>query len=94
MSLVDKLKKYLDSKTAEELATEWNEMFGDEPEIPKGWVSIEDHLPVMLAMDIGKGYSEYKVKDEHGKESIAWVSDHNVWYHMAKEVGITHWWNK
>lgn len=60
---------------------------------PKGWLDIEEYLPMMYAIDIGKGYSVYKVKDKDGKEFETGVSDHNVWYYMAKEIGITHWWN-
>jgi len=93
MKLVDKLKEYLDSKTDEELRKEWDEMFPPENDPPKGWVSIEDHLPMMYAIDIGKGYSEFRVKYEDGQEGIAWVSDHNVWYYEAKKEGITHWLN-
>ena len=92
--LLDKLKEYLDSKTDEELAAEWNEMFGDEPEVPMGWVSIEDHLPMMLAVDILQGCTKYKVKKADGTETYTCVSDHNVWYYQAKEAGITHWWNE
>lgn len=63
-------------------------------DIPKGWVSIEDHLPQMLAMDIMVGYTTYKVKFKDGTESITAVSDHNIWYYRAKEEGITHWLNE
>jgi len=90
---IEKLKEYLDSKTPEELTKEWNEMFPLENEPSKGWVSIEDHLPQMYAIDIMKGYSEFKVKYDDGKEDVAWISDHNVWYYVAKEAGITHWFN-
>ena len=93
MSLVEKLKKYLDSKTPEELEKEWDEMFPPENDPPKGWVYIEDRLPQMYAIDIMKGYSEFKVKYADGKEDITWVSDHNVWYYAAKDAGITHWFN-
>lgn len=90
---LDKLKKYLDSKTPEELSKEWDEMFPPDT-TPKGWVSIEDSLPMMLAIDISKGYTEYKVKFKNGHEDISGVSDHNMWYYEAKEIGITHWLNE
>lgn len=62
---------------------------------PKGWVSIEEHLPQCLAIDFcEKGYSVYKVKDKDGNEFESAVTDHNVWYYMAKEAGVTHWWNE
>jgi hypothetical protein len=54
------------------------------------WISIEDDLPKMLAKDFFKG-TDYCVKYADGKESISTVGDHNVWYHLAKEQGITHW---
>jgi len=92
-NLVDKLKEYLDSKTDEELQEEWKDMFGDEPDIPKGWISIEDHLPTMLATDFLTG-TQYKVKFSDGRDGKTPVSDHNVWYYMAKDEGITHWWNE
>ena len=61
--------------------------------IPKGWVSIEDHLPMMLAVDFLTG-TAYKVKDKDGNEFESIVGDHNVWYYSAKEQGITHWYNQ
>ena len=60
---------------------------------PKGWLSIEEYLPMMYAIDIIQGYTIYKVKDKDGNEFESAVSDHNVWYYVAKEAGITHWWN-
>lgn len=35
---------------------------------PKGWLSIEEHLPMMYAIDIQQGYSVFKVRDKHGNE--------------------------
>jgi hypothetical protein len=60
---------------------------------PKGWLSIEEHLPYMLAQDVMQGFSIYKVKDKYGKEFESGVADHNTWYYVAKEQGITHWLN-
>lgn len=93
MMNVDKLKEYLDSKTNEELKEEWDEMFPPENDPPKGWVSIEEHLPKWLAIDVAIGCSTYKVKYKDGTEGTADVSDHDVWYYIAKKDGITHWWN-
>ena len=59
--------------------------------IPHGWVDIEDHLPMMMAMDLTTG-TKYKVKFENGTESETFVRDHQMWYYRAKEIGITHWW--
>jgi len=61
---------------------------------PKGWISIEDHLPMMLAIDIMNGGTKYKVRYEDGTEGCSMVSDHNTWYYYAKEAGITHWLNE
>lgn len=60
---------------------------------PKGWISIEDHLPMFMVNDLMQGYSEYRVIDKDGNESIRRVTDHMIWYYEAKEAGITHWWN-
>ena len=60
---------------------------------PKGWLSIEEHLPMMYAIDYFNGGTTYKVKDKDGNEFTSTVMDHNVWYYMAKEAGVTHWWN-
>lgn len=75
------------------MSPEDKEKFFPEDTTPKGWVSIEEHLPMWLASDVGQGGSLYKVKNARGRELCSLVSDHNVWYHMAKEQGITHWWN-
>lgn len=61
---------------------------------PKGWISIEEHLPKMFAMDICQGYTEYKIKYADGREDTTRVADHDIWYHHAKEAGITHWFNE
>lgn len=61
---------------------------------PKGWLSIEEHLPMMLVDDLEQGYSVYKVKDSDGEEFETHVTDHKIWYYRAKEIGITHWLNE
>jgi hypothetical protein len=71
---------------------ELEKYFPKERELPTGWISIEDDLPMMYIEDMFTG-TEYKVKDENGKEFTSVVGDHNVWYYLAKEAGITHWWN-
>lgn len=86
--LTEKVRKSLENITPEEL-----EKYFPKDKTPKGWVSIEDHLPKMLAVDICQGYTEYKVKLEFGEEAYSKVSDHSTWYYYAKEQGITHWWN-
>lgn len=89
-TLAQKVREHLeglDEKGLEEL----RKFFKDDT--PKGWLSIEDHLPHWLACDVAQGYSIYKVKDKKGNEFESAVCDHNTWYYMAKEVGITHWLN-
>lgn len=88
-----KLQEYLSNKSPEELKAEWDEMFPPENDPPKGWISIEEHLPMMYAMDIEQGYSEFKIKYKNGNEGVNYVSDGNTWYHYAKKAGITHWFN-
>jgi len=83
------LRGHLKKMTQEEI----DEFFPKDTR-PKGWLSIEEHLPMMMALDIMKGFTEYKVKYGDGKEDITCVSDHNTWYYYAKEMGITHWWNE
>lgn len=89
--MVKALRNHLKNMTPQE-KEEMKEFFKDKN--PKGWVSVEDGLPMWKAMDVMKGYSEYKVKDKEGKEFVTQVTDHTTWYYfVAKEQGITHWWN-
>lgn len=61
---------------------------------PKGWLSIEEYLPMWMASDFQQGCSIYKVKDKDGNEFDTQVGDHNTWYYYAKSEGITHWLNE
>lgn len=92
-SMAEKLQEHFDSMTDEELQKEIREFF-PESTTPKGWVSIEDELPMMMAMDIMEGCTEYKVKFNDETIGVTCVSDHNTWYYYAKTAGITHWWNE
>jgi hypothetical protein len=87
--MIKKLEEALVNMTQEEI----DKYFSPDTR-PKGWLSIEEYLPMMLAVDIMQGYTLYKVKDRNGGEFESAVSDHNVWYYVAKEAGITHWWNE
>lgn len=62
--------------------------------IPKGWVDIDEHLPMWLAEDVGQGYTTYKVRDHNGNEFESAVSDSILWYQIAKQRNITHWFNR
>lgn len=84
-----KIQEALEKMTPEEMAK-----FFPEDKTPKGWVSIEEYLPMWMATDVVQGYSIYKVKDKDGNESESCVTDHGTWYYFAKDAGITHWWNE
>lgn len=86
---LDKIKKLIENITPEEI-----EKYFPDRNIPKGWVSIEDYLPMMLAMDVVKGYTEYKVKFKDESEGVTCISDHTMWYYYAKEAGVKYWWNE
>ena len=93
---LDKISKEADKlidESFKNMTPEQMEEYFPEDKTPKGWVSIEDALPMMLAMDVMRGGSMYRVKDKDGNEFESGVSDHNTWYYIAKEQGFTHWWN-
>lgn len=90
---LDKMSKALDEALANITPEEMEKYFPKDTK-PKGWISIEEHLPIMLAMDIMQGCSEYKVKFADGTEGMTCVADHNTWYYRVKDAGITHWWNE
>ena len=89
---LEEMKKKIDEFLANITQEEINKYFPPDTR-PKGWLSIEEYLPMMCAIDIVHGYTLYKVKDKNGNEFESAVSDHNNWYYYAKEEGITHWWN-
>lgn len=66
-----------------------------EKEIPKGWVSIEKHLPVCSTIDfLKKEYTPYKVKDKNGDIFECGVGEDSlVWYSDVKTIGVEYWWN-
>ncbi len=90
--LLTSLEEALAKKTPEDIQKLFADLFPPD-DTPKGWVDIEEHLPQMLAQDIGAG-TRYKVKLSDGTEDYSLVGDHNVWYYEAKEAGVTHWWNE
>ena len=89
---LEEMKKKIDEFLANITQEEINKYFPPDTR-PKGWLSIEEYLPMMCAIDIVQGYTLYKVKDKNGNEFESAVSDHNNWYYYAKEECITHWWN-
>ena len=86
---LEKLRAHLENMTDEEI-----KHFFPESTTPKGWVDIEDELPMWMALDVADGCTKYKVKFSDGSEGDTYVSDHNTWYVYAKHAGITHWFNE
>lgn len=90
---LEKLEKEMDDLIDNTTQEELDKYFP--PDLrPTGWISIEDDLPMWLAIDFLQGYSIFKVKNDKGEEFESAVSDHNTWYYAAKEQGITHWWHE
>lgn len=96
-SMSQKLEEHLsDPKNLAEAKKHFEENRWDK-DIPKGWVSIEDHLPMWC---IGEAVEDmfngttYTVRDKDGYEFKTKVLDHNSWYYRAKAEGVTHWLNK
>jgi hypothetical protein len=94
--ILDKVAKMMDGVTKEDFDN-WKKEYDEKnPPPPKGWVSIEDHLPMVYAGDyMDKGYSTFKVKDKDGKEFKTNVCDGYMWkYEIAIPLNITHWFNE
>lgn len=87
----EKMDHFFKNITPEQIQ-EMKDFFKDDR--PKGWLSIEDHLPYMFAIDVMQGYSVFKVRYADGTEGTSPVADHNTWYYRAKGQGITHWLNE
>lgn len=85
------LRKYLSSLTKEEKEA-LKERLTDKR--PKGWINIDESLPMMYIKDMAQGYSTFKVKDKDGNEFETNVTDHHIWFYKAKDIGITHWLNE
>jgi len=86
---LEKFRIVLNNITTEEM-----EYYFPADTTPKGWISIEDHLPTFKAKDIIEGCTYYKVKFDNDAEGVSCVADHYTWYYYAKSVHITHWWNE
>ena len=74
---LEEISKKLDEAVASITPEEMAKYFSPDTR-PKGWLSIEEHLPMMYAIDMVQGYTLYKVKDKDGNEFGSAVSDHNV----------------
>ena len=93
-SLDDRVEAF--GEALKNLTPEQMEKYFPEDKTPKGWVSIEDHLPAVTCGDFlehGAIVRFVKVKDNDGNESESQVGDARMWYYIVKEHGITHWWN-
>ena len=90
---IKKLEEFLNNMSDEERADMKEHFKGRD--LLKGWIDIEEHLPYCTVDDmIEKGYSTYTVKDIDGNTWKSHVADHTVWYYLAKQAGITHWYNE
>ena len=69
-------------------STERMKLIG-ESKVP--WVDIEKELPRWLSNDIAQGYTEVEVKTVDGETFFDGVTDHQSWYHVMKEMNVTHW---
>lgn len=83
----------MENKIVDSLPENWRDEFYAKDIVPKGWVSIEDHLPRCIGVDIFDGGTLYLIKFSDGYGGTSRVADHDMWYYRAKEVGVTHWWN-
>lgn len=93
--MFEKLKEHLNKMSEGEKQKIRDEFKSYDNNVPKGWVSIYDHLPKMLVSDlIAGGGTKYNVKFKDGTEGISIVGDHNTWFHYAKENNIIEWFNK
>jgi hypothetical protein len=89
---LDALDKALKEMTPEDM----EKYFPKEDPLPEGWIDIEQHLPMVTVDDVLNNDGLFKnvwVKDDKNNEFETTVGDHNTWYYMAKEAGITHWYN-
>lgn len=91
--LLKNIDDFFANKTEEELE-EIKKKYFPECRIPKGWVSIEEHLPKCRAVDLFNGGTKYKVRYNDGVVGCTMVLDHNIWYVEVKSMGITHWLNE
>ena len=94
--MVENLRKILDNMSEKE-KEEMRAKYFPEDTTPKGWLSIEDHLPMVTGQDVIDNdalVKHIKVKYKDGTESTSQVGDHHMWYYMAKDSGITHWYNE
>ena len=89
-----KIDNFFNNLTEDEKEKLKEKYFPKESNTPKGWVSIDERLPMLKAVDLFEGGTEYKILFEDGVESYSRVADPNTWYYLAKETGITHWYNK
>jgi hypothetical protein len=90
----DIFKKITDSITDEQREKFWKDWEENrwDKDLKTGWISIEDCLPRMSAMDLLNGGTRCKVKTKDGEEFDTRVGDHQGWYYEVKEIGVTHWW--
>ena len=89
-----KIDNFFNNLTEDEIEKLKEKYFPKESNTAKGWISIDEILPMSKAVDLSEGGTEYKILFEDGVESYSRVADPNTWYYLAKEIRITHWCNK
>ena len=92
--LKQKIDNFFNNLSEEEKVKLKEKYFFKEYDTHKGWVSIEESLPALRASDLFEGGTEYKILFKGGFEDYSRVTDPNMWYYWAKEVGVTHWYNE
>jgi hypothetical protein len=57
------------------------------------WISVEESLPMVTVDDfLNNNELSKAILVTNGIDMrLDFVGDHNVWYYVAKEAGITHW---
>lgn len=93
-TLLDYFNEHIESISEDEFQAEWEQIAS--PQKPKGWLSIDDYqLPTDLCSSYFGDANIIKVRLNTGEEieKDFPFCDPNVCTIMAKEIGITHWFN-
>ena len=89
-----KIDDFFNNLSEDEIEKLKEKYFPKESNTPKVWISIDESLPTLRALDLFEGGTEYKILFEDGFEAYSRVTDPNTWYYWAKEVGVTHWYSE
>ena len=75
-----KIDNFFNNLTEDEKEKLKEKYFPKESNTPKGWVSIDESLPMSKAVDLFEGGTEYKILFEDGVEAYSRVADPNPCY--------------